>query len=78
MKNTNGNSSETAISPYLLLHSIFGGLPCVGHSFAYVAHFVFLRDVWIRTQRAAVNRNKLARHQLSHPSHSYLAIHLPT
>jgi hypothetical protein len=27
----------------------FGGLECVGHSFAYVAHFVFLRDVWIRT-----------------------------
>jgi hypothetical protein len=25
----------------------------VGHSFAYVAHFVFLRDVWIRTQKAA-------------------------
>ncbi len=23
----------------------FGGLQCVGHSFAYVAHFVFLRDV---------------------------------
>jgi hypothetical protein len=33
---------------------IFGGLECVGHSFAYVAHFVFLRDVWIRTQRVAV------------------------
>jgi hypothetical protein len=32
----------------------FGGLECVGHSFAYVAHFVFWRDVWIRTQRAAV------------------------
>ncbi len=32
----------------------FGGLQCVGHSFAYVAHFVFLRDVWIRTQRPAV------------------------
>jgi hypothetical protein len=31
----------------------FGGLECVGHSFAYVALFVFLRDVWIR-QRAAV------------------------
>jgi hypothetical protein len=30
------------------------GLECVGHSFAYVAHFVFLRDVWIRTQRLAV------------------------
>ncbi len=41
------------------LHNIFifyfvGGLECVGHSFAYVAHFVFLGDVWIRTQRAAV------------------------
>jgi hypothetical protein len=31
----------------------FGGLECDGHSFAYVAHFVVLRDVWIRTQRAA-------------------------
>jgi hypothetical protein len=26
----------------------FGGLECVGHSYAYVAHFLFLRDVWIR------------------------------
>jgi hypothetical protein len=25
----------------------FGGVECVGHSFAYVVHFVFLRDVWI-------------------------------
>jgi hypothetical protein len=33
---------------------VFGVLECVGHSFAYVAHFVYLRDVWIRTQRAAV------------------------
>jgi hypothetical protein len=33
---------------------IFGGLECVGHSFAFVAHFVLLRGVWIRTQRAAV------------------------
>jgi hypothetical protein len=24
----------------------FGGLECVGHSFAYVAHLVFLGDVW--------------------------------
>ncbi len=32
----------------------FGGQECVGHSFAYVGHFVFLRDVWIRTQSAAV------------------------
>jgi hypothetical protein len=32
-----------------------GRLECVGHSFAYVAHFVILvgsLDVWIRTQRA--------------------------
>jgi hypothetical protein len=28
---------------------LLGGLKCVGHSFADVAHFVFLRDVWIRT-----------------------------
>jgi hypothetical protein len=26
---------------------IFRGLECVGHSCAYVAHFVFLKDVWI-------------------------------
>ncbi len=25
----------------------FGGLDCVSHSLAYIAHFVFLRDVWI-------------------------------
>jgi hypothetical protein len=31
-----------------------GGLECVGHSFAYVAHLRFLRDVWIRTESAAV------------------------
>jgi hypothetical protein len=34
--------------------SFFGGLDCVGHSIAYVAHFVFLGDVCIRTQGAAV------------------------
>ncbi len=33
---------------------IFGGLECVGHSFTYVAQFVFLEDVWMRTHRAAV------------------------
>jgi hypothetical protein len=33
---------------------IFGGLECVCHFFAYVAYFAFLRDVWIRTQRAVV------------------------
>ncbi len=33
---------------------IFYGLECVGNSFAYVAHFVILRDVRIRTQWTAV------------------------
>jgi hypothetical protein len=56
----------------------FGGLQCVGHSFAYVAHFEFFRDVWIRTQRAAVpsrRASNLATYsislKLSHPSPSY-------
>jgi hypothetical protein len=31
----------------------FSGLECVDHSFASVAHLIFLRDVWTRTQRAA-------------------------
>ncbi len=50
----------------------FGGLECVGHSFAYVAHFVYLRDVWIQTQRAAVARRatNLATH-LSRYANSY-------
>jgi hypothetical protein len=32
----------------------FGGLEFVGHSFAYVAHFIFMRDFCIRTQRSEV------------------------
>jgi hypothetical protein len=44
---------------YIILISIvfvyfFGDLECVGHSFDYVTHFVFLRYVWIQTQRPAV------------------------
>ncbi len=31
----------------IFLYLFFGGLECVGHSFAYVAYFLFLRDVWI-------------------------------
>jgi hypothetical protein len=39
----------------------------VGHSFAYVARFVFLRNVWIRTQRAAIAcATNLATHLPSH------------
>jgi hypothetical protein len=37
-----------------LFCKFFGGLECVGHFYVYVAHFVFLRDVWIQTQRAPV------------------------
>jgi hypothetical protein len=45
----------------------FSGLECVGHSFAYVAHLRFLRDVWIRTQSAAV-ANWRATDLATHPS----------
>jgi hypothetical protein len=60
----------------------FGGLEFVGHSFAYVAHLLFLRDVWIRTQSTAVaswRATDLATHpsQLIHPS-LYLATHPST
>ncbi len=51
-----------------------GGLQCVGLSFARVAQFVFLRDVWIRTQIAAVTSRRatnLATHLTG------LATHLP-
>ncbi len=51
----------------------FGGLECVGHSFAYVAHLLFLRDVWIRTQSAAVASWR-ATDLATHPSND-LATH---
>ena len=53
----------------------FGGLECVGHSFAYVAHFVFMKDVCIRTQRAAV-ASRLATNLATHLPN--LATHPPT
>jgi hypothetical protein len=34
----------------------FGGLDRFSHSFVFVAHFVFLRDVWIQTQRSSVTQ----------------------
>jgi hypothetical protein len=52
------------------------------HSFAIVANFVFLRDVWIRTQRAAVasgSASNLATHLPYLATHlPYLATHLPS
>jgi hypothetical protein len=68
--------------------TFFGGPGCIGNSFAYVAHFVFLRDVWIRIKSAAVASRRatnLATHPhaqpaislLSHPS-PFFATALPT
>ncbi len=54
----------------------FAGLECVGHSFAYVAHFVFLRDVWIRTQRAAVASRRATNLALHNP-YICLSLSLP-
>jgi hypothetical protein len=63
--------SSPADNPFLFSKKIifciyFGGLECVGPS--YVAHFVFVRDVRIRTQRATVESRRA----------SSLATHLPT
>ncbi len=52
---------------YYLKKTKFCGLECVGHSIAYVAHFIFLKDVRIRTQRAAVASRRATN----------LATHLP-
>ncbi len=42
----------------------FGGLECVGHSFAYVAHFVFFVR-WLDSNSERCYRSKLARYQLT-------------
>ncbi len=46
--------SNIYIAALIYCFVFFGGLDCVGHSFTDVPHFVFLRDVWIRTHRATV------------------------
>ncbi len=51
-----------------------GGLECVGRSFAYFAHFLFLRDVWIRAQRAAAASRRATNLATHFPN---LATHLP-
>ncbi len=62
----------------------FGGLECFDHSFAYVAHLWFLRDVWIRSQSAAVaswRATDLATHPsnlATHPSISHPSLWLAT
>ncbi len=52
-------------------------LECVGHSFAYVAHLWFSRDVWIRTQSAAIASWHATDLASGHPS-LYLATHPST
>jgi hypothetical protein len=61
-------SGAGSVILFLIFFSFFlyCGLGC-GLSFAYVAHFVFLRDVWIETQRAAV-ASRRATNLRSHPS----------
>ncbi len=55
----------------LLWIYFFGGLECIGYSFAYVARIWFFKsDVWIWTQRAC--RYKQARYQL--PSYPYFFV----
>ncbi len=68
--------SQLRIRITLFCVYLFGGLECVGHSFAYVANFVFfLRDVWIRPQRAAVASSR-ATNLPSHPSSPLIRITL--
>jgi hypothetical protein len=55
------------VETFVVLEYFYSGLQCVGHSFAYVTHLVFLRDVWIRTQRATVASRRATN----------LATHLP-
>ncbi len=55
------------VSTKIFFLYIFGELECVGHSFDY-AHFVFLINVCIQTQKAAVASRRATN----------LATHLPT
>jgi hypothetical protein len=66
-------SLRLSISYYFFIY-FFGGLECVGHSFAYAAHFVILRAVWIRTQKAAIASRRATNLATHLPN---LAIHLP-
>jgi hypothetical protein len=59
---------------YNIFSYFLGGLECVGHSFAKVAYFVFLRDVWILTQRASVASRRATNLATPLPK---LATHLP-
>ncbi len=78
--NPGSQRKNVCYSIWLFFFIFIGGQECVGHCFAYVALFWFLRDVWIRTESVAVASGRptnLATHPLvSHPSPG-LATHPP-
>jgi hypothetical protein len=43
---------------YLFLYIFFCRLECVGHSYSLCRPFILLRDVWIRTQRVAMESRR--------------------
>ncbi len=65
------------LSTFLNLYFLYIFVECVDHSFAYVAHFVLSRNVWIRTLKAAVASRRVTGTNLA--THlSNLATHLST
>jgi hypothetical protein len=72
---TRCESVKVRIFLHICMHFyFFGGIEFVSQkSLAFIVHFVFLRDVSFRTQRAAVGRRR-ATNYLS----PYLATHLPS
>ncbi len=58
----------------LFLYYFFGGLEYIGHSFAYVAHFILWETSGFDPESC---RSKQARYQLSHPSPTNLPTHFP-
>ncbi len=75
------NIIQYSVSKQNFFVYFWGRLESVGHSFACLAHYVFFRDVWIRTQRAVVASRRainLATHLTRLATHlPNLATHLP-
>jgi hypothetical protein len=64
------------LTPVDIFFVFFGVLECVGHTFAHVAHLIFLRDVWIKTLRAAV-ASRRSTDLATHDPSPYSATRLP-
>jgi hypothetical protein len=72
------------VQPMLLFFvNFFGGVECVGHSIAYVAHFVFMRDEGVKSVvEVTVNSKKENFHEqffrcFLHKSVWYRSLTLP-